>query len=323
MAAVTLATQPFILTIPQEITEHILKFCDPEDLARFAATCRLFHDIVYNDGDQAVWRIAYLSYPFDDPHRSLGRSHLSNAEISWREEMQRRIEAQKVMSAKADSAVLNATYNLDELTLDLGEDEEDRPLHRTLRTLVSVVGNAPLGSEGASSDLAWVKKVLLNSPFFKRVDQYSYRWLDRDLAKPDGSRQLMARLQSYLALSHEPGSDSARMDKLRTTSRCFVYDLRKYQSETRWGPYTLDAHRGLRANWEHVRHIQNVVLMNLRDFPHSWENVWPEWGIETTRPYSAPNVSNRKPWDWAGVEGKWRRVVCFMDYRSVSTSYCN
>jgi len=26
---------------------------------------------------------------------------------------------------------------------------------------------------------------------------------------------------------------------------------------------------------------------------------------------------HRKPRDWAGVEGKWRRIVCFMDYRDL------
>ena len=320
----TPSTTLSFLNIPQELTEHILQFCTPTDLARLAATCRQIHDVVYNGDDQAVWRVAFLSSPFDDPRRSLGKAHPSNVEIDWRRETQQRIEAQKLMSADMDSPASSTSGTTDKASASLGDDEEDRPLRRALQTLISVASNAPEGDGKASSDLVWVEKTLLTSPLFQTVDKLYLTGQEQEWSNPDCTRQLICRLQSYLALSHEQGREPesiVQLNRLRTASRCAVYDLRKYQSETFWGPYNLDARRRLRVNWEHVKHIQNVVLMNLRDFPESWHKVWPEWGIASTRPYSAPNVQNRKPWDWAGVEGKWRRVVCFMDYRDLFSEF--
>lgn len=317
--AATFATLSLV-TIPQELTEHILQFCTPTDLASLAAACRHLHNIVYNGDDQAVWRVAFLSHPFDDPRRSLGKAHASNADINWRGETQRRIEAQKLMSADMDSPASSTSGAADKTSVSLGVDEEDRPLRRALQTLISVVGGAPQADDKPSSDLEWVEKTLLASPLFQAVDKLYLTGLEQEWGNPDCTRQLICRLQSYLALSHEQGRDPesvAQLNRLRTASRCAVYDLRKYQSDTLWGPYNLDARRRLRVNWEHVKHIQNVVLMNLKNFHQNWHKVWPAWGIESTRPYSAPNVRNRKPWDWAGVEGKWRRVVCFMDYRDL------
>ena len=106
-----------------------------------------------------------------------------------------------------------------------------------------------------------------------------------------------------------------RLQADRTASRCFVYNLRNYTRETLWGPYTTNGDGKVTVNWEHLEHIMNVVVMNVREVPNHWEEVWPTWGLESTRAYSAPHVRNRNPNDWAGVEGVWRRVVCFMDYR--------
>ncbi|EKM60751.1 uncharacterized protein PHACADRAFT_82296 [Phanerochaete carnosa HHB-10118-sp] len=294
-------THSSFLAIPQELTEHVLKFCEPRDLARFAATCRPLRDIVYNDNDQVVWRVSFLSHPFDDPRKALGSSQLSTAEIDWRSTLQRWLHA--------ESALDNAA--------ELGDEEEDRPIRTALRVLVAAVVSALPGREGTSENLRWVQSVLVNSPLFCTETSSP----SRVVSAPGSGRQLVAQLRCYLALSSEDGETKesrVRLANLRSVSRCYVYDLRKYKSDTLWGPYTLDASGRLRVDWEHVRHIQNVVLMNLKDFPDSWKRVWPEWGLQSTRPYSAPDADKRKPWDWAGVEGKWRRVVCFMDYRSVS-----
>jgi len=40
-------------------------------------------------------------------------------------------------------------------------------------------------------------------------------------------------------------------------------------------------------------------------------------GYEKTAPYSAPGWNNRASGDWAGVEGTWKRVISFMDYRDL------
>lgn len=36
-----------------------------------------------------------------------------------------------------------------------------------------------------------------------------------------------------------------------------------------------------------------------------------------TMPFTAPGWRKRKPGDWAGVEGLWKRAISFMDYRDL------
>jgi hypothetical protein len=313
----TFATHTSILTIPQELTEEVLKHCEPRDIARLAATCKPLWNIIYNENDQVIWRVSFLSL-FDDPRKALPNTLSVTTEMDWKRQLQQRIRAENVLADGRRTRLSDVTI---EDSMPLEDPSEDRPIRDALRTLISAVASAVIGSEGISDNLSWVESVFLCSPLFTALSDLP-SWPDRSIY--GNAVQLIAQLQCYLALSHEDGKSKEserRLSHLRSTSRCYVYDLRKYKSETLWGPFLLDARRRLRVNWEHVRHIQNIVLMNLRDFPDVWNKLWPEWGIEATRPYSAPAVDMRKPWDWAGVEGKWRRVVCFMDYRFVSRIY--
>ena len=101
---------------------------------------------------------------------------------------------------------------------------------------------------------------------------------------------------------------------MRTASRCFVYDLRKYKEENEWGPF-LKNQVG-KVSWVHIDHIIKVVTMNLEDIVQLWSRMRPPAGLTAVRPYSAPGTDKTKK-DWAGVEGNWYRYVCFMDYRLV------
>ena len=131
-------------------------------------------------------------------------------------------------------------------------------------------------------------------------------------APSDRERQLLAQLRVFMGMSKED-IDSPQAIATRTAARCFVYDLRNYQRETLWGPYLPDG----QVNWQHVEAMRNVLSMNMKDLEGSdwFPPARPPVGVEATRPYSAPDVINRHPLDWAGVTGQWRRVVCFMDYR--------
>ncbi|KAI0823129.1 hypothetical protein BC628DRAFT_1364926 [Trametes gibbosa] len=178
------------------------------------------------------------------------------------------------------------------------------------------------------------------------------------------TRQLRCRLRAYVALSHESSfvaESRERVAALRKASRCFVYDMRRYQPETLWGPYrvvsapaivsgttaegdgrgaTVDTEGGLAVegsadgtpspaprrllvvNWEHVEHILNVVGLKLREVPQSSLGFYkkPLFMPEALRAYSAVGAresAERPVHDWAGVTGKWRRFVCFMDYRDL------
>ncbi|KAI0358993.1 hypothetical protein OH77DRAFT_1587289 [Trametes cingulata] len=184
------------------------------------------------------------------------------------------------------------------------------------------------------------------------------------------AHQLLCRLRAYVALAHESSFSAdarVRMAELRKASRCFVYDMRRYQPGTLWGPYRVvyapvgvastEPHPGtssgeedsgsdldeeeywggrvvagkkregetgrrtLVVNWEHIDHIMNVVGLKLREVAHTCLGYYkkPLFSLEALRPYSAVGSfePDRQPHDWAGVTGKWRRFVCFMDYRDL------
>ena len=135
------------------------------------------------------------------------------------------------------------------------------------------------------------------------------------------AHQLRSRLRAYIALSHENSFDAAscaRMERLRRASRTFVYDMRKYRRETLWGPFrTADDERTVLVDWEHVEHILNVVGLKLREVPLARLGFYKQslFHLDALRADSIVGVSELPEEDWAGVTGRWRRFVCFMDYR--------
>lgn len=145
------------------------------------------------------------------------------------------------------------------------------------------------------------------------------RWLPLQLQK---AHQMRARLRTYVALSHETNFEAhsrQRMARIRKASRAFVYDMRKYQPSTLWGPFRVaqDGRTVLVVNWEHVEHIVNVVSLKLRDtcIANLGYHKKPPYQMDALRAYSAIDAFKRPEGDWAGVTGTWRRFVCFMDYR--------
>ncbi|KAF9260604.1 hypothetical protein L218DRAFT_1079276 [Marasmius fiardii PR-910] len=148
-------------------------------------------------------------------------------------------------------------------------------------------------SDGESRNVRWVDRVLRES-----------RVLDDDKT-PNG-----ARLRTFVALTHEQGDEEERegiLEEMRVTSRCFVYDLRNYHVGNSWGAFTKEGE----VNWFHVEHLANVVLLNIREIQVLWKLKRPPIGLENLRPFWGVRE------DWAGVEGTWRRYVCFMDYRDL------
>ncbi|KAF9023418.1 hypothetical protein BDZ89DRAFT_1136725 [Hymenopellis radicata] len=59
----------------------------------------------------------------------------------------------------------------------------------------------------------------------------------------------------------------------------------------------------------------NVVWANLSELPPRLFEFRPRVGLDAVRARSAPAIFTDS--DWAGVEGNWRRYVCFMDYRDL------
>ncbi|TFK76733.1 hypothetical protein BDN72DRAFT_829885 [Pluteus cervinus] len=279
---------PHFLVFPVELIERVLIASCPQDVASFSMTCSAAYHLVHRSTDQFLWRQLFLLHPFDDPRRSLAHDESKAPDsIDWKSELLRRMKARMIAFSQPPLIYEHK---------------------RALETFIAMVGEALPAKDSQESrtnepshNLLWLHDVLDKS-----------RILD-STPLPNEAR-LYARLRSYLALTLDTGKDEktqARLRKRRVKSRSYVYDLRKYNSETSWGPYM--AHG--RVNWVHVEHLMNVVLMNLGELPGTWAHTKPPLGLQATRPYSAPGI--RSSVDWAGIEGTWRRYVCFMDYRDL------
>jgi hypothetical protein len=181
-----------------------------------------------------------------------------------------------------------------------------------IETFIFVVRSAaPVtwGYERVSSpDLLWVVEVLQSTNMLRSPLLFSKE-----------NNQSFARLRAYLALTLDEYDDDdvegkERLKLIRTRSRCQVYDLRNYHQDNDWGPFNVTAGE---VDWTHIESIINVVSMNLSDRPSHWPDTRPRYGLEATRAYSAPGATVLATGDWAGIEGHWRRYVCFLDYRDL------
>ncbi|KAG2160139.1 uncharacterized protein EDB93DRAFT_1244879 [Suillus bovinus] len=280
-----------VLQIPSEITEQALTLCHPYDVESFSQTCRKARHLVYGNPDQYLWRQLFLLFPFDDP-RLISSPFQEDGQFNWRKQLHRRLAAQLI------ACRTNPTL-------------ED--LLTAIETFISVVCTAaPVtwGHERISSpNLLWVVEVLQSTNMLRRSP----------LLFQEGSNQSLARLRAYLALTLDEYDDDddegmERLKLIRTRSRCQVYDLRNYHQDNDWGPFNVIAGE---VDWTHIESIINVVSMNLSDRPCDWPDARPRYGLEATRAYSAPGTTGLATGDWAGVEGHWRRYVCFMDYRDL------
>ncbi|KAG1749639.1 uncharacterized protein EDB91DRAFT_1108816 [Suillus paluster] len=278
-----------VFPIPSEITERALALCHPRDVASFSQTCRKAHRLVYRSPDPYLWRQLFLLFPFDDP-RQMESVFLGDSHFNWRKELLRRMEAQLIACRKNSKL-------------------ED--LLRAIDTFVSVVRTAApvaMGHERVSSpNLLWVVDVL-----------QSTNMLRSPLIASEEGNQSLARLRSYLALTldeydEDDDEGKERLKLIWMRSRYQVYDLRNYHQGNAWGPFTTSGE----VDWTHIESIINVISLNLYDRPSLWPDARPRCGLEATRAYSAPGTTARATGDWAGVEGHWRRYVCFMDIRDL------
>ncbi|KAJ7630586.1 hypothetical protein FB45DRAFT_915944 [Roridomyces roridus] len=268
-------TPPALFMLPHELLEFILLFCHPRDIAHFAMTCRSAETLVYGSVDLYFWRQLFLNY-FDDPRLQL--PHPVDGAFDWKGQLIRRMKAERVVFTGGDR-------------------------QSALETLLSIAGEALPSSIviQRSRNVDWLHHVLSTSAV-----------LDASFA-PNEAR-FGDRLKAYMGLSLTPDTED-NLEQLRTTrthSRCAVYDLRNYHRGNRWGPYMTDGS----INWSRVEQLINVVETNLREQQIEHPSIpfpRPPVGLQAIRPHSAPGDFSGA--DWAGVEGTWRRYVCFMDYR--------
>ena len=287
-----------ISALPPELAERTLALCHPKDVAAFAQTCRRAYTLVFESSDQHLWRSLFLNFPFDDPRLSLSSTTDSKENVDWRAKLQRRLRAERIALRDGDRREL-----VDVLLECIDEATPQGPAREP------------------SHNAAWATRVLTleESP-----------WIEKGLRleQPESPSLWpfaldVEKLRSLLSLSHDPavGADASKeLKALRRLSRAYSYDLRKYNKETLYGPFT-DA--GDHVNWTHVNAMITVMTLNLRDFGVHWPKEFKPpsvvQGLEACRPFSASGISKRSPLDWAGVEGQWLRIVSFCDYRYVFT----
>ncbi|KAG1810055.1 uncharacterized protein HD556DRAFT_1317615 [Suillus plorans] len=289
--AATPTTLSCVFQIPPELTEHTLTLCHPRDVESFSQTCRKARRLVYGSPDQYLWRQLFLLFPFDDP-RLISSPFQEDGQFNWRKELHRRMEAQ-LIACRTSSTL------------------ED--LLKAIETFISVVQSAAPVTWGhervPSPNLLWVVEVLQSTNMLRYLP----------LLFSEEGNQSLARLRAYLALTLDEYDDDdvegkERLKSIRTRSRCQVYDLRNYHQDNDWGPFNIIAGE---VDWTHIESIINVVSMNLSDRLNDWPDTRPRYGLEATRAYSAPGTTSLATGDWAGIEGHWRRYVCFMDYRDL------
>jgi hypothetical protein len=176
-----------------------------------------------------------------------------------------------------------------------------------LNTFLSLARELPVYTDThcVSHNVEWLEKTLENSPLLTQPHSTSNPTDDH--GETEGLR---AHLRCYLRSSFKDTEVVLSKSKekffvnKRNESRCFVYDLRNYTSETRWGPFTPDN----RVNWVHVEHLMNVVWMNLCEYPLR-SLLRPKIGASAVRPHSA--TGNYLTDDWAGVEGDYSSHCIF------------
>lgn len=276
-------------SLPTEIVEQALALCHPRDVASFAQTCRAARSLVYNTTDQHLWRQLFLLFPFDDPRKT--SQGFQDIQFDWKTKLQYRVHAEMIARSAQSTP---------------------KDLHAALVFLLGAVRSASPVMPGyenvPSCSLAWVMDILKSTNILQ-LPTLTRRY----------THQTLARLRSYLALTLDKYDDEegkSRMKLMRTWSRCRVYDLSSYNKDNDWGPFIPETGE---VHWFHVECIMNVITFNLADPLWHFLDAKPPCGLEATRAYSAPHATTLAPHDWAGVEGNWRRVVSFMDYRFVAS----
>ena len=285
-----------ILSIPLEIIEQALVYSDPRDVASFSQTCSIFYNLVYRASDQHIWRKLFLEQQFDHLQRNQRPDSFPCApeqRIDWKQELQKRVNCKCILN-KADANPENIT--------------------KAIQDVLDVLQNAPsmIDKTEPSEDILWANMLIKKElhPLWHRssINSLYENNLLQDLAKV---WSLIGWRDNVLNRS------SVDIRDTRNCARAFVYDMRNYRRNNNWGPFLpmLFGQKLCPINWDHIKWIITVMYNNLLDLGNLWTDTRPPASFEAIRAYSAPNSLNRDPKDWAGVEGTWRRYVCFMDYR--------
>ncbi|KZO92874.1 hypothetical protein CALVIDRAFT_540549 [Calocera viscosa TUFC12733] len=321
-------------SLPPEISQRFLGLCDPVDVAAFAQTSSANHAFVYHSYDQVLWRELFLEL-FDDPRLTDPAtaplwSRTSKLNL-WQTQLCERIRARQILRGLKRALIANVESvggntdpdNIDIDNADFEVVEDPREFGETLKVLVHVLDTAranpdPLGP-GRNGILRPEERESRNVSFIEGVlDHPLLRKLVWDHA-PSSVRQSAAKLHVHYGMSDW----DLTTVRGRGLAREKVYLLSNYNEKNRWGPYVHDYTRT--PNWEQLEAMMLVVGRNVNDRVNDWrlpDTDMPKMGLWHARNHtmtipSGPKAPIPVQGDWAGVTGRWYRVVCFMDYRDL------
>ncbi|CAE6428625.1 unnamed protein product [Rhizoctonia solani] len=336
-----------LLDLPPEVLNIVIWKLSPVTISAFSRTCRVIYgciqglgDLLWKDVFLAIWDdprlaeeaimairvpefcVSHLADELDEdqasrfstPSESLGKNQTPSTQFRWQDQVRRRISAELFLSKFGLSPCVS---------------EETIPArrYRSIRTILSTLVTTPSASSTftRSQNIAWLEKLLgpssLSTDFLMRHFLHA---ADTEHANTE-ARQLTAELQVlFFSPEHKLAPAQARLSRLN--ARAYVYNIQNYRADGWHGPWRM-TERGMEPNWIHLAACQRVILENLaqrkvigHNYPTPSTGAAAVWGgsskvMATARKNNPSRLSENKIYDWAGVEGVWRRLVCFMDYR--------
>lgn len=273
-------------TLPTELVQHILIFCQHKDVAAFSQTCRQSRALVYESEDQFLWRQLFLAVPFDDLTDSPDQDLKSSSD--WKSELKIRIRAETLVTLSYE---------------DMRTRDPDS-ISNAFNTLTRVLNSTP---PDGLKNLRWLASTAARSFVFNDYDRFP-----RFLSNTQPLHRLLALSWDLWGFKM---SKEGLGERILDDARYFVYNLSKYSTKSNWGAFCWTGSEGgtpiFTANWEHIKHCVAILLL------HGEDVVLPPHGFRHAVAYSAPDSYLRASDDWAGVEGVWLRDVCFLDYTTL------
>jgi hypothetical protein len=289
------------LDLPPELLEQIIILSSPQGAARLSQCCKQLNSVVQKDGH--IWRSLYLEH-WDDPRVS------DTDEYDWRDGLQKNFWAWNTIRAlQAIKPPFDVPNTLRQVSGDAyrycagillrsrgpnAASPRDLSGSRSLTWLQRVVG------DHAVYLWPWILPATIFESYHypasaETADRAKVIAEDEGIGDPNDEDDTDSAAESlYLTKLPErwrlmrrsgyppppkayrldqPSTPLSRAKRTRKAARCFVYDMRRYRHETRWGPWTpvlgdennnVGAEGAIhRVDWEHVFSLLTVTLANV------------------------------------------------------------
>jgi hypothetical protein len=317
-----------------EVLHEIFSHVHPTDLASLSRSCKTF--AAYITTNKLLWKSVYLNH-FDKPR----------VQPDWEQSLKEYTIASKVLDSR-DPELKSCQVILD----------------RILKLCTEIAGNADANYK-ESRNIAFLKDRLS-----KQRNRYAFVMASNLYREPMGISPLAVDISSnaahlhclfgtavdFLSCGHAfqsasdlPLDQVTGQIRAHPYARAEVYDLRRYTSANKWGPWIEDT---MQVDWERVECIMLDLAFNVQYFtsrtnglmqglwkapfggvvPDSYVDAFSKVDIDpfkepsgssSTADASSQNLSvlTSQPspppeaLDPYGITGTWQRVVCFLDYR--------